>query len=271
PRKFARTARRVGQRMPVMTVVGGRSATGQAAAASHTAAAATPLVTQEALFEQAGIIAVPGLGELVEVAALLAAQPLPAGTRVAIVATAGGAGVLAAAACGDHGLQVPALAAATRRRLGSLLPSGAAVTNPVDTTAAIGEDAFRACVEEVAADEGIDAVLAVTVLTAIGDLTQAICAAQVAKPLAAAVLDQQATVRLLNCAERRGSHAAVPGAVPAYAFPEGAARALGHAARYQAWLGRQRGQVPEFSGLRTSDAKACVTAYLRAHPDGGWL
>ena len=83
PRKFARTARRVGQRMPVMTVIGGRSAAGQAAAASHTAAAATPLVTQEALFRQAGIIAVPGLGELVEVAALLAAQPLPAGDRVA--------------------------------------------------------------------------------------------------------------------------------------------------------------------------------------------
>ena len=271
PRKFARTARRVGQRMPVMAVVGGRSATGQAAAASHTAAAATPLVTQEALFAQAGIIAVPGLGELVEVAALLAAQPLPAGNRVAIVTNAGGAGVLAADACGDHGLLVPALAAATRRRLAGLLPSGAAVTNPVDTTAAIGADAFRACLEEVAADEGIDAVLAVTVRTAIADLTQAICAAQVAKPVAAAVLDQQATVRMLRGAEREGNRAAVPAVIPAYAFPEGAARSLGHAARYLAWRGRQRGQVPEFSGLRTTDAKACVTAFLRAHPDGGWL
>jgi acyl-CoA synthetase (NDP forming)/GNAT superfamily N-acetyltransferase len=271
PRKFARTARRVGQRMPVMTVVGGRSVTGQAAAASHTAAAATPLVTQEALFGQAGIIAVPGLGELVEVAALLAAQPLPAGNRVAVVTNAGGAGVLAADACGDNGLQVPALAAATRRRLSGLLQSGAAVTNPVDTTAAIGQDAFRACLEEVAADEGIDAVLAVTVPTAIADLTQAICAAQVTKPLTAAVLDQQATVRLLNCAGRRGSGTDVPAVIPAYAFPEGAARALGHAAVYHAWRGRQRGQVPDFSGLRTADAKARVTAFLRADSDGGWL
>ena len=55
PRKFARTARRVGQRMPVLTVLGGRSAAGQRAAAAHTAAAQTPLVTQEALFEQAGV------------------------------------------------------------------------------------------------------------------------------------------------------------------------------------------------------------------------
>ncbi len=160
PRKFARTARRVGRRMPVITVVGGRSAAGQVAAASHTAAAATPLVTQEALFGQAGIIAVPGLGELVEAAALFAAQPLPGGNRVAIVTNAGGAGVLAADACGDNGLVVPALPPATRRRLAGLLPPGAAVTNPVDTTAAVGRDAFRACLEEVAADDGIDAVLA---------------------------------------------------------------------------------------------------------------
>ena len=137
PRKFARTARRVGQRMPVLTVLGGRSAAGQRAAASHTAAAATPLVTQEALFGQAGIIAVPGLGELVEAAALLAASRCPLGDRVAIVSNAGGAGVLAADACGDNGLRVAALSAATQRRLASLLPPGAAVAGPVDTTAAV--------------------------------------------------------------------------------------------------------------------------------------
>ena len=124
PRKFARTARRVGQRMPVLTVLGGRSMDGQRAAASHTAAAATPLVTQEALFAQAGIIAVPGLGELVEATALLASQPLPAGDRVAIVSNAGGAGVLAADACGDSGLRVAVLSGATQRRLAKLLPAG---------------------------------------------------------------------------------------------------------------------------------------------------
>src|SRR5262249_16333708 len=52
PRKFARTARRVGRRMPILTVLGGRSVEGQRAATSHTAAAATPLVAREALFEQ---------------------------------------------------------------------------------------------------------------------------------------------------------------------------------------------------------------------------
>ena len=42
PRKFAGTARRVAQRMPVLTVIGARSPAGHRAS-SHTAAAATPL------------------------------------------------------------------------------------------------------------------------------------------------------------------------------------------------------------------------------------
>ena len=57
---------------------------------------ATPLATQVALFGQAGVIATTSLGELVDTAALLACQPLPAGNRIAIVSNAGGAGVLPA-------------------------------------------------------------------------------------------------------------------------------------------------------------------------------
>jgi acyl-CoA synthetase (NDP forming)/GNAT superfamily N-acetyltransferase len=283
-RKFARTARRVGQRLPVLAVVGGRSPAGQRAAASHTAAAATPLVTQEALFGQAGIVTTTSLGELIEAATLLACQPLPAGNRVAVVSNAGGAGVLAADACGDNGLQVVRLGERVRRRLRRLLPEGAVVTGPVDTTAAVGTDAFRACLEEIAADEAVDAVLAVTVPTAVSDLRAAIASAAVSKPVAAALLDQPETVQLLAPPGRAdpqpdGDHAgpdgaaarpAVPGR-PAYAYPEGAARALGHAVRYRAWRERPQGRVPELSGLRSNAARALVTEFLASHPAGGWL
>jgi acyl-CoA synthetase (NDP forming)/GNAT superfamily N-acetyltransferase len=259
PRKFARTARRVGNQMPVLTVVGGRSAAGQRAAASHTAAAATALVTQEALFGQAGVIAATSLGELTEAAALLAGQPLPAGPRVAVVTNAGGAGVLAADACGDNGLQVVPLAGATRRRLRRLLPAGAVVTGPVDTTAAVGHDAFRACLEESAADDGVDALLVVAVPTAICDLRAAIAGAQTGKPVAAVLLDQAESVRML-----------APGR-PSYGDPEGAARALGHAARYRAWRDRPQGRVPELPGLRPGDARKLLAGFLARHPAGGWL
>ncbi len=283
PRKFARTARRVGARMPVLTVIGGRSLAGQTAAASHTAAAATPLVTQEALFGQAGIIATQSLGELVDVAALLACQPLPAGNRVAVVSNAGGAGVLAADACADNGLAVARIGAATRRRLRGLLPAGAAVAGPVDTTAAVTAEAFRACLEQVAADDGVDAVLAVTVPTAISDLTAAVAAAAVRKPLAAVQLGQAECVRLLPAVATADSQGSAPApsaavadapvlaGVPAYAYPEDAARALRHAARYQAWRGRQESPVPELDGLRAEAARELIAGFLTRHHAGGWL
>ena len=64
--------------------------------------------------------------------------------------------------------------------------------------------------------------------------------------------------------------AAVTG-VPCYADPDNAARALGHAVRYRAWRGRQRGKVPELDGLRAADARAVVTGFLAGSPAGGWL
>ena len=301
PRKFASIARRVARRMPVLTIVGARSPAGHRAA-SHTPAAATPLVTQEALFSQAGIIATTSLGELIDTVAQLSCLPLPAGNRVAIVANAGGAAVLAADACGDHGLRVVRLRATTQRRLRRLLPPGAEVSGPVNASPLVTTDAFRACLEEVAADQGVDAVLAVAVPTAISDLRTAVAAAVVSKPLAVAFLDRVESVlrvkrvpvarpsaaRPADTAAADGPAAAHPAAgpeaptiideaaaavtgVPAYADPESAARALGHAVRYQAWRGQQQGAVPELSGLRSADARALATGFLASSPSGGWL
>ena len=296
PRKFAGTARRVAQRMPVLTVVGARSPAGHRAA-SHTRAAPTPLASQEAMFDLAGVITTRSLGELVDTAALLACQPLPAGNRVAIIANAGGAAALAADACADHGLQVVRLGAATQRALRALLPAAAVVTGPVDTCAVVATEAFRACLEEVAADDGVDAVLAVAVPTAFSDLSAAVAEAVVGKPLAVALLDRAESVRRLKrrpvAQPRSGPHAdagpaggppaASPAAavidvaaaaitgVPCYADPDNAARALSHAVRYRAWRGRQRGTVPELDGLRAADARTLVTGFLAGSPDGGWL
>ena len=275
PRKFARTARRVGAHMPVLTVVGGRSAAGQRAVTSHTAAAATPRLTQEALFGQAGVIVVSSLGELVGASALLACQPLPAGNRVAIVSNAGGIGVLAADACEDNGLQVARTSEATRRRLSELLPAGAALSGPVATNATVSDATFRACLEEVAADEGVDALLAVAVPTAVADLRKAVITASLGKPVAVVLVDQAEAVRLLPGggeppAGLETAATAVSG-LPAYAYPEGAARALGHAARYRAWLDRQHGTIPELPGLRPADAHELIARFLDIEPAGGWL
>jgi acyl-CoA synthetase (NDP forming)/GNAT superfamily N-acetyltransferase len=262
PRKFGRSARHAGAAMPVLTVDAGRSEAGQRAAASHTAAAATPVVTREALFRQAGIIATRDLGELIDAAALLASQPVPGGGRVAVVSNAGGAGVLAADACADAGLRAAVLDSQVQDALRRMLPPGAAVAGPVDTTAAVPPDAFRGCLELVAADGAVDAVLALTVPTAMADLIPAACSAKVQKPLVLCVLNQAEAVRLLPGAS---------GTIPAYAYPGSAARALAHAAGYGAWRARVPGRVPLLGGLRPDDARALVAGFLGQAPDGGWL
>ena len=263
PRRFGRIARRVSARFPVLTVHAGRSAPGQRAAVSHTAAAAAPLITRQALFNQAGIIATPTFGELLDAVALIASQPIPAGSVVAIVSNGGGAGVLAADACAEAGLIVATTGLHARRRLREVLPAEAAVDGPVDTTSAVSAEAFGDALNIVAAENGIDAVIAVIVRRASYDLLPALGAARLPVPVAAVVLDQPEAVRLLP-----GDG---PGSVPAYAYPEAAAQAMARAAHYGTWRSRPPGTVPEFTDLRTGDARSIVASFLARMPGGGWL
>jgi acyl-CoA synthetase (NDP forming) len=257
PRKFARIARQLSRSMPLLTVLAGRSDAGARAAASHTAAAATPAVTREALFGQAGVIATPTLGELVDSLALIGHQPLPSGPRVAVVSNAGGAGVLTADALIDAGLVVPVVGKHTQETLSALLPAGAACAGPVDTTAAVPADVFGQCVHEVAADDGIDAVLAVVVPTALSDPGTAI-SPYAGKPVLAVAIDQPETVLV--------SHG-----VPSYAAPEGAARALARAWSYARWLQQPAGHVPELADVSEVEARRIIERFLTGSPDGDWL
>ena len=265
PPKFARTARGVGRTMPVLTVAVGRSATGRRLTGARATKAATPLVTRQALFEQAGIIATADLGELLDTAALLAAQPVPAGSRVGVVSNTRGAAVLAADACGDAGLQVAGLAGDTQRALRDMLGREALVAGPVDTTVLVTPGRFRECLELVGADPGVDAVLALTTTTAGSDLVPEVGAARLPVPIAAAVMDQIEVVRLLPGPDEDSP------AVPVYAYAESAVRALGHAARYGTWRAAPPGRVPDLGGLRQDRARELVAGFLAEPSRGGWL
>ncbi len=256
--------------MPVLTVDAGRTDAGRRAAASHTAAAATRTMTRQALFTQAGITATRSVGELLEAAALLHAQPLPAGTRVAIVTNAGGAGVLAADACAEAGLTLPALGARLVGELHALLPEGAGLGNPMDATAAVTEEQLGACVDRLVGHGDVDAVLVALVPTAVAaatgdDLVRALTGApgRRARPVVVVRLEQEAAVSLLPAADG--------GTLPSYAEPQAAARALAHAARRAAWLARPVGTVPRLDGIDTERAHEIAEAHLAAAPGGGWL
>jgi acyl-CoA synthetase (NDP forming)/GNAT superfamily N-acetyltransferase len=268
PRKFSRFARRLAARMPVLTVRSGSSAAGQRAAASHTASTATPRVTRDALFRQAGVLAVDRLDELSELIATLSWQPLPAGRRVGVISNAGGAGVLAADACEANGLAVPTLGARTRRVLRGLLPAGTATGNPVDTSATIGPAGFAAAVAALRADHQLDAVLAVTVPTALGDPSPGIARAAAAgpadTPLLAVRLGQPEHVCPLPAP---GSDATVP----SFADPAAAAAALARAATRAAWLARPAGAPVPLAGVDPVRAGGPIARFLAGTPAGGWL
>ena len=208
PRKFARTARRVSCAMPVLTVL----------------AETTPF--RQTLFEQAGVITTGGFGELVEAAALLATQPVPAGRTVTIVSNVRSAGQLAARAGTGAGLRV---------------------RGPAETPAPVQAAAFRQTLEQLAADDEVHAVVAIVLPTgATGDLETAIREASTRKPLAAVVLTQPESVRLID------------NRIPAYGSPEAAVRALARAAGYGAWRAAPRGTVPGLPDVRTADARALI-------------
>lgn len=211
------------------------------------------------------MIATASLGELLDTAVLLASQPVPAGNRVAVVSNTRGGAVLAADACGDAGLQVAHLAEATVRTLREVLPREAMAAGPVDTTLLVAPGAFRRCLELAGADPGVDAVLALTATAAAGDLVPEVSAARLPVPIAAAVMDQVEVVRLLQ-----GPGKDSP-AVPAYAYPESAARALGRAARYGIWRATPPGRIPNFEGLRPDRAKELITGLLADAPADSWL
>ena len=265
PRKFARTARAMGRAIPVLTVNAGRSPAGRRLAAVRAAAQVAPHLTRQALFEQAGVIATANLGELLDTTVLLASQPAPAGRSVGVVSNTRGGAVLGADACGDGGLQVATLAEDTQRALRDLLPDVAAVAGPVNTTAAVAPGVFRRCLELIGADPGVDAVLVLTATTATSDLVPEVRAPRLPVPIAVAVLDQVEAVRLLPGQEQGSA------AVPAYAYPESAARALGHAARYGTWRATPPGNVPDLEGVNRDRASELADSFLAEHAQGGWL
>jgi acyl-CoA synthetase (NDP forming) len=138
----------------------------------------------------------------------------------------------------------------------------------VDTTATVSRDDFRQVLELIAADEDVDALIALVLPTgATGDLVAAIQEAAVERrqspiTLTAVVLNQTETVRLLD---------AKNGKVPAYGYPEAAAGALARAARYGEWRSAPHTPVPGFGDVDAAGARAVIRGFLAHAPDGGWL
>ena len=138
PEKFKRAAAnalKLGKPLIVGKI--GQSEPGSRAVTSHTAALAGSAAAYRAIFEHYGLIEGRDFDEMIDIAAgfLACGDRLPAGKRIGICTSSGGAGVWMADACAAEGLDVPALDEATRKAIDVHLPSYGTSQNPVDSTA----------------------------------------------------------------------------------------------------------------------------------------
>lgn len=157
PRKFARIARRVSARKPIVSVRTGAALVGPANAA---------------LYEQTGLIEVPTVTALLDTLRVFASQPLMRGDRVAVVSNSASPTVLATATLETAGLQV--------------------VASP-ELDWQSDTDAYASAIREVLVDDEVDAVLVVHAPATFGAVADQVAAIDAAassadKPVVAVML-----------------------------------------------------------------------------------
>ena len=158
-RRFVEALRAAARRKPVVLLKGGRTPGGAAAARSHTGALAGRADRFGPLVEQLGVVVVPSIERLFDVAAAFASTGFVAGPRVGIVTVGGGWGVVAADAVQEEGLELPDLPASVVAELDAVLPDRWSRRNPVDLAGDIGPGTMQRCVRAVVECGAYDAVL----------------------------------------------------------------------------------------------------------------
>lgn len=129
----ARKAARLGK--PIVVAKIGRSEAGRRAAASHTGSLVGSDTAYAAAFRQLGILRVDDVDEMLDLAAYVCVGRLPAGRRLAVLTTSGGAGAWLADACATRGFDLPAPDPADQAAIASDIPAYGSTRNPVDITA----------------------------------------------------------------------------------------------------------------------------------------
>jgi acyl-CoA synthetase (NDP forming)/GNAT superfamily N-acetyltransferase len=263
PVRFARVARAVSQRKPVVALKSGGSVPGRRGATSHTAAMASDQATVDALFAHTGVLRARTLEELMDVGLLLDRQPAPAGRRVALVGNAGGPLILAADAADAGGIDVPVLSASLQQEIARLAPAAAATSNPVDLAAGATAEQLAAVVTSVGASAEVDACLVVCV-----------------------EIDERQRLHEVDSLLADGGPIGVPlaltligadaasAALPVFSTPERAASAVAIAAQRAGWLASFAEEDDEPSEPDASSwvaVRRLARRHIRAPSDATWM
>jgi acyl-CoA synthetase (NDP forming)/RimJ/RimL family protein N-acetyltransferase len=237
PQKFSRTARALSKRKPVVAVkVGGGVADRWEQPEGWPADATAALVV-----EQAGVVRVDNLTQMLHTASVLVDQPLPRGHRVAVVTNSWGPAWLA---------------------IDALTAAGLAPIPPVDLSNEAEPERFTQAIGELYASGEVDAVLVIYAPAVVGHYGRVGAAIRAA----AARDDAVTTVACMLGEHRPGLLADDAVRVPEFPFPEEAALALGRVARYAAWRSQPEGTVLELDAEAAARARELVAGWLADHP-----
>ncbi|MEM2337817.1 MAG: CoA-binding protein [Candidatus Bathyarchaeia archaeon] len=245
---FMEVASRVTRRKPIIALKAGKTEAGARAAASHTGAIAGSDQVYDAAFAQTGILRVHDMEEFFDAAKALVMQPPAAGRNVAIITDAGGPGIMAADECELRGIIVKKLSEEILQKFERLkeegkIPKFAATLNPVDLTGSVTSEMYKLAAELVFQDPEIHGII-VLGLHHTPALQEdyidkvAAVAGEYNKPIVACDIGE--TEMALHTRTRFDKLG-----IPAYGFPEDAARAMSALIRYGMYL-KKKGFFEEY-------------------------
>jgi acetyltransferase len=228
-RAFLSAAREVALTKPIVVLKVGRTEAAARAAASHTGSLTGSDAVLDAAFHRVGVLRVNTIGELFNMAELLAKEPLPKGPRLTIVTNAGGPGALAADALSASGGELAGLSPELRKALDELLPPHWSRNNPIDVLGDADSSKYACAVELAANDPETDGVMVVLTPQAMTDCTgTAEALRSVKRPPGKPLL----TSWMGGPAVDLGREALNAGGIPTFNYPDTAARAFALMWRY---------------------------------------
>ena len=162
-RKFMSAARAVSRIKPIIVLKAGKSEAGARAATTHIGAMVGEDAVYDAAFKRAGIVRVPTLARLFDCAELMAKQPRPAGSRLAIITNGGGPGIMAADTLAEYNLEPAPIPDDIMAQLDEILPPHWSRNNPIDILGNATLERFTRAMEICLASREFDGVLIIMV------------------------------------------------------------------------------------------------------------
>ncbi len=164
-RRFYQAASRCAQEKPVVALSSGHTEAGRKVALSHTGSMASSEKIYQAIFDQAGVLQVQSLQEMVDAVKVMVSCPPLLGKRAAVITHTAGPAVIATDVLARGGFELPPIGEKTREKLqqSGALPGFVPLTNPLDMVALGWTEPWRylQVLEPLLEDDGLDAVLSI--------------------------------------------------------------------------------------------------------------